>query len=143
MHWEHVDPPWELPDYVSDLAQALQDMGAWIASGGVVKQVVVVPPPTLPQPAAPSDGESKVGASDAELPSPLQIIPKVRQADDVEHTLDKGLWVGTGAKRQGWRIYIGVSFVCPFSRRPLIDPPCSGSADDACSDMSVVSDPLT
>jgi len=78
--------------------QALQDMGAWITSGGIVEQVVVVPPPTLPPLVAPSDGESKVGASDAELPSPCQIDPKVHQADDVEHTLDKGLWVGTGAK---------------------------------------------
>src|SRR5882724_8475742 len=66
-------------------------------------------PPTLPPPLAHSDGESKVGVSDAELPSPHQIIPKVHQADDVEHTLDKGLWVGTGAMRQGWRIYVGVS----------------------------------
>jgi len=102
--WEHVDPPWELPDYVSDLACALQETGAWIASGSVVEQVVVAPPPALPQPVAPSDSESKVGASDAKLPSPCQIFPKVRQADNVEHTLDKGLWVGTGAKRQGWKI---------------------------------------
>src|SRR5882724_133258 len=64
-------------------------------------------PPTLPLPVAPSNGESEVGASDAELPSPLHIVPKVCQADDVEHTLNKGLWVGTGAKRWGWRIYIG------------------------------------
>ena len=98
MHWECVDPPWELPDYVSDLARALQDTGAWITLGGIIEQVVVAPPPTLPPPVAPSDSESKVGASDAELPSPRQIVPKVCQADDVEHTLDKGLWVGTGAK---------------------------------------------
>ena len=91
MRWEHVDPPWELPDYVSDLARALQDTGAWIASGGIIEQVVVVPPPTLPLPVAPSDGKSKVGISNAELPSPHQIVPKVCQADDVEHTLDKGL----------------------------------------------------
>jgi len=70
---------------------------------------VVAPPPTLPPPVAPSDGESEVGVSNAELPSPHQIVPKVRQADDVENTLDKGLWVGTGAKRRGWRIYVGVS----------------------------------
>ena len=96
--WEHVDPPWELPDYVGGLSRALQDTGAWIASGGIIKQVVVAPPLTFPLLVAPSDGESKVGVSDAELPSPFQIVPKVHQADDVEHTLNKGLWVGTGAK---------------------------------------------
>jgi len=40
LRWERVDPPWELPDYVGDLAQALQVMGAWIASGGAVEQEV-------------------------------------------------------------------------------------------------------
>src|SRR5882724_8657065 len=89
--WEQVDPPWELPDYISDLVQALQDTQVWIASSGVVEQVVVAPLPTLPQPTAPSDGESKIVVSDAELPSPLQVIPKVCQADDIEHTLNKGL----------------------------------------------------
>jgi len=58
LHWERVDPPWELPDYVGDLSWALQDTGAWIAAGGIVKQVVVAPPLTLPQPLAPSGGES-------------------------------------------------------------------------------------
>ena len=48
LHWEQVDPPWELPIYVSKLVQTLQDTEAWIASGGVVKQVVVAAPPTLP-----------------------------------------------------------------------------------------------
>jgi len=109
LRWEHVDPPWELPDYVGDLSWALRDTRAWVASGGIVEQVVVAPPPTLPPPVAPSDSESEVGPSDAELPSPRQLVPKVRQADDVEHTLDKGLWVGTGAKRRGWKIFVGVS----------------------------------
>jgi len=90
-------PPWELPDYVGDLSQALQDMGAWIAAGGIVEQVVVVPPLTLPQPSAPSGSESEVGVSDEELPSPQQLVPKVQQSDMVEHALDKGLWAGTGA----------------------------------------------
>ena len=71
-------------------------MGAWIASGGVIEQVVLVPPLALPQPLAPSDGKSEAGASDTKLPSPRQIVPKVHQADDIEHTLDKGLWAGTG-----------------------------------------------
>ena len=48
LHWEQVDPPWELPDYISDLTQALQDTKAWIMSGGIVKQVVVAAPLTLP-----------------------------------------------------------------------------------------------
>ena len=99
LHWEHTNPPWELPDYVGDLLWALQDMGAWIASSRIVKQVVVVSPPTLPQPPAPSDGKSEVGVSDKELPSPQQLILKVKQSDEVEHTLDKGLWAGTGATR--------------------------------------------
>ena len=77
--------------------RALQDMKAWIAFGGVDEQTVMVTPLTLPQPVAPSNGESKVRASDPELPSPHQVIPKACQVDDVEHTLNKGLWVGTGA----------------------------------------------
>src|SRR5882724_12185473 len=35
LHWERVDPSWELPDYVSDLLWALQDTEAWIAAGGI------------------------------------------------------------------------------------------------------------
>ena len=95
--WEWVNPPWELPNYVGDLSWALQDMGAWIAAGRIIEQVVVAPPLTLSQPSAPSDGESEVGVSDEELPSPQQLVPKVQQSDAVEHSLDKGLWAGTGA----------------------------------------------
>jgi len=43
-------------------------MQVWIASGGIIENVVVVAPPTLPQPVAPSDGESEVRISDEELP---------------------------------------------------------------------------
>ena len=63
----------------------------WIASGGVVEKVVVAAPLTLPQPPASSDSESKVRASNNELPSPWQLISKVQQLDNVEHILDKGL----------------------------------------------------
>jgi len=84
-------------------------MKVWIASGGINKQTLMVAPLTLPQPAAPSNGESKVGTSDPELPSPRQVIPKVQQVDNVEHTLNKGLWVGTGAMRQGWKIFVDMS----------------------------------
>ena len=89
-------------------------MKAWIASGGVIEKVVVVPLPTLLAPTAPSNSESKVMVSDTELPSPFQVIPKVHQMDDVEHTLDKGLWVGTGAMQQGWKIFVNVSLSFPF-----------------------------
>jgi len=111
LHWEQADPPWELPTYVSDLVQALQVMKAWITSSRVVKQVVVAAPPTLPQPPVPSDSESKVGASNEELPSPKQVVSKVRQSDDVEHILDNGMWVVTPATCQGWKIFVNVSFV--------------------------------
>ena len=68
LHWEWVDPPWEHPDYIGDLARALQDMQAWITSGGIIENVVVVAPPTLPQPVAHSDGKSEAELSDGELP---------------------------------------------------------------------------
>src|SRR5882724_10239523 len=78
--WERIDPPWELLDYISDLSWALQDMGAWIAAGGIVEQVVVAPPLTLSQPPPPSDGESEAGVSDEELPSPQQLVLKVQRS---------------------------------------------------------------
>ena len=52
-------------------------MKAWITSGGIVKQVVVAAPLTLPHPLAASDDESEVGVSDEELPSPCRLISKV------------------------------------------------------------------
>jgi len=94
--------------------QALLDMKVWITSGGVIEQVAVATLPTAPQPMAPSNSESKVGASDAELPSPRQVIPKVHHVDDMEHTLNKVFWVGTGAMRRGWKIFVNVSFSFPF-----------------------------
>jgi len=66
--WEQFNPPWELPDYIGDLAQTLQDTQVWIASGGIVENVVVAAPPTLPQPVAPSHNESEGEISDRELP---------------------------------------------------------------------------
>jgi len=71
--------------------QALQDMKAWIISGGVSNQVAVATLPAAPQPMAPSDGKSELMVSNAELLSPHQVIPKVHQADNVEHTLNNGL----------------------------------------------------
>jgi len=65
----------------------------WIVNGAAMTA-----PLTLPKLPTVSDGESEVGASDKDLPSPWQLISKVQQSDDVEHILDKGVWVATGAK---------------------------------------------
>src|SRR5882724_6215456 len=113
LRWEHVDPPWTLPDDMGVLAWALQDTKAWIASGGIVEQVVVAAPLMLPLPLGPNDGESKVGVSDEELPSPRWLVSKVQQLDDVEHVLNKGVWAGTGATRRGGRIFVKVRVFLP------------------------------
>ena len=63
-------------------------------------------PLTLPKLPTVSDGESEVGASDMELPSPQQVVLKVRLSDDVEHILNKGPWAATPAVHWGWKIYI-------------------------------------
>jgi len=94
--------------------RALQETQAWIVSGSIVESVMVVAPPTLPQPAL-SDGESKVAMSDGELP-----VSKVQQSDEVEHTLDRGLWVGTRAMQQGWKIFVKVSRSIRESAKLLI-----------------------
>jgi len=36
LHWECINPPWKLPDYVSNLSWALQDTGAWITAGRII-----------------------------------------------------------------------------------------------------------
>src|SRR5882724_6222741 len=113
LHWERVDPPWMLPDDVGILVRALQDTKAWIASGGIVEQVVVAPPLTLPLPLGPNDGKSEVGVSDEELPSPRRLVSKVRRSDNVEHILDKGVWAGTGAMQRGGRIFVKVRVFLP------------------------------
>src|SRR5882724_1634330 len=95
------------------IARALQDMKAWIASGGIVEQVVVVAPPTLPLPLGPNNGESEVRVSDEELPSPRRLVSKVRWSDNVEHILNKGVWAGTGATRWGGRIFVKVRVFLP------------------------------
>src|SRR5882724_3180617 len=120
LRWEHVDPPWMLPDDVGILVRALQDTKAWIASGGIVEQVVVAPPLTLPLPLGPNDGKSEVGVSDEELPSPRRLVSKVRRSDNVEHILDKGVWAGTGAMRRGGRIFVKVRVFLPGIVRSLI-----------------------
>jgi len=44
-----------------------------------------------------------------ELLSPQQVVSKVWLTDDVEHMLDKGVWVATLATHWDWRIFIAVS----------------------------------
>ena len=56
-----------------------------------------------PLPDNASDGESEVGMSDKELPTPQKVFSKVWQVDDVEHVLDKGVWAAIPAKFQGWK----------------------------------------
>jgi len=117
-------------------------MQAWVTSGGIVEQAVVAIPPTLPPPRDLSDGESEVGVSNAELPSPHKLVPKVHQADNVEHPLDKGLWVGTGTMRRGWEIYVNVNFPFLFTSATA-NPLGSGPVDSVRPDMSAVSSPTT
>ena len=42
LHLEQVNPPWVLPDYIGELAQALQVMKAWIATSGVAASATMV-----------------------------------------------------------------------------------------------------
>jgi len=65
--------------------------------------------PNPPQAFGYDQGESEVGASDEELLSPQQVVSKVWLTDDVEHMLDKGVWVATLATHWDWRIFIAVS----------------------------------
>ena len=113
MQWERADPPWELPNYIGEFAQALKENQAWIASGGVAAPVTAVPlwilPPTDPTLPAPRNGESEVSASDEELLIQKHLFPKVRLSDKVEHMLDKDAWATTLATHIGWKIFVDVS----------------------------------
>ena len=102
------------PDYVGELAQALKHTKVWIVTGGVTASTVMVPDGPVPSDPA-SAGESKVGASDEELPTPRKVLSKVWQVDDIEHVLDKGVWVVTPAKCRGWQIFVQVSMLCLLS----------------------------
>jgi len=82
LHWEWVNPPWVLPDYIGELAQALEDTKAWITTSGAATSTVMVPNGPVPSNPA-SAGESKVGTSDEELPTLRKVLSKVRQADDI------------------------------------------------------------
>ena len=74
MQWEQADPPWELPKYVSNLMWDLQETKAWIATSGAAVMMNMEPARTMPlmilKPSAQSDGESEIGMSDEELPTP-------------------------------------------------------------------------
>ena len=60
-----------------------------------------------------SEGESEApGSEDApqeELQTLHQLVPKVLQSDQVEHTLNKGSWAAMPATCQGWNIFVAVS----------------------------------
>ena len=104
-----------LRNYVGELVQALQVTKAWIATSGVsTSATVVTDVPTPPNNA--SDGESEVPGSEdtpqEELPTPCQLLPKMLQSDQVEHTLDKGAWAAMPATCQGWKIFVVVSDGC-------------------------------
>jgi len=125
VQWERADLPWELPEYVGEFSQSLEETQAWIASGGVAAPVTVVPlwnlPPTDLTLPAPSNGESKVSASDKELLTPKCLFSKVWLSDKVEHMLDKGAWATTPATHIRWKIFIDVSQTCFFLGRPCTD----------------------
>ena len=119
LRWERVNPPWVLPNYFSELAQALKDMKAWITTGGMAASVPMATGVTAP-PNHASDGESKFGMSDVELLTPQNLLSKVRRADKVEHMLNKGLWAVTPATHRGWQIFIDVGSALSFLRYRLI-----------------------
>jgi len=93
-------------------------MKTWIVTGRVAEPATVEPVktalPTNPTPLVRSNGKSEVGASNEELPSPWQVVSKVGLSDEVEHILDKGVWVATPAMHQGWRIFVAVSHLYFF-----------------------------
>ena len=101
-----------LPDYVGELVQALQATKAWIIIGGVANSatmVTAVPAPTDNVDEGQSEAPGSGGAPQDELPTLCQLVPKVLQSDQVEHTLDKGAWATMPATCQGWKIFITVS----------------------------------
>ena len=107
MWWEQANPPWELPNYVGDFTQALEETQSWIVTGGVAVHATVALPGIDPllhtQPLILSNGESEVGGSDMELLMPKQLLSKVRRADDIEHVLNKGTWATMPATHGGGR----------------------------------------
>ena len=72
--------------------------------------------------------------SDGELP-----VSKVQRLDEVEHMLDKGLWVGTGATWRGWKIFVKVSCSFHLGVGQVTDSLVSGPVDGASPHMSTMS----
>jgi len=113
VQWERADPPWELPNYIGEFSQALEETQAWIMTGGVAAPVPTVPlwiPLTTPTLPIPSNVESEVSTSEEELLTLKCLLPKVWLSDEVEHVLDKGQWAVTPATRMGWKIFVDVSW---------------------------------
>ena len=102
---------------------------SWIMTGVVAVPATAALPGIDPlphmQPLIPSDRESEVGGSDTELPMSKQLLSKVRQADNIEHMLDKGEWATTPAMHRGWEIFVDVSLWI-FCLRPRLIWDCSG-----------------
>jgi len=119
--------------------QALLDMKVWITSGGVIEQVAVATLPTAPQPMAPSNQWIQGWGLWCWTPSPRKVIPRCNHVDDMEHTLNKVFWVGTGPCD-------GLEDLCQcdfsfLSKSADYWSSCSGSVDGTCPNMSAVSDP--
>ena len=72
--------------------------------------------------------------SDGEVP-----VSKVQWSDKVEHMLDKGLWVGTGAMRRGWKIFVKVSCSFHLGVGQVTDSLVPGPIDGASPYMSMMS----
>ena len=80
--WEHVDPPWVLPNYISKLAQALQATKAWIMTGGVANSatmVTTVPAPTDNVDEGKSEAPGLYGVPQVKLLTPCWLVLKVLQ----------------------------------------------------------------
>jgi len=108
LQWELTDLTWDLPTCIGHLAWELVAIKSWLDQGGSTLGKVVLPDATVPH--ASSEGESELHKIYEALPSPSWVIPKVRQADLVKHTLNKGVWAAaTPMVQQGGEIFIQVS----------------------------------
>ena len=125
--------------------RSLEETQVWNVSGGVAAPVVMVPlqnlPPTDLTLPAPSNGESEVGASKEELPTPKHLLSKVWLSDEVEHMLDKGAWAMTLAMCIRWKIFVDVSRTFLFCVGLALIVTCLGSAEGVCPMLSVLPGP--
>jgi len=118
--WEQADPLWVLPAYVSDFSWDLAKNWELIKNSGVANPTtmnsIMTYFPMLSKPQDLSDRESEVETSNEVLPSLQWIVLKVQLLDEVEHILDKGVWVVMPAIHWGWEIFVAVSTPVPFSQ---------------------------